>query len=118
MRVYPEADTPWRCGHWNGSSLGITMTGVMTRVPSGEADHAHDFHEYYIVLHGRGTLCVAGQDVPLEAGNVVMVEPGERHRVTWIDPDAGVQWIVVKERSMPNDRIALSEADNDSGESD
>ncbi len=90
MRVYGETASPWRCGYWNGSPIEVALTtDVMTRVPAGEANHYHDFHEYYVVLHGRATLRVEGKDVPLEAGIVVMVQPEERHRVTWIDPDVG-----------------------------
>lgn len=111
MRVYEEVESPWRCGHWNGSPLEIIVTRVMTSIPPGEAYHYHDFHEYYVVLHGRATLYVEGNDVPLYAGVVVMVQPGERHRVTWIDPDAGVQWIVVKERSVPDGKIVVPEPD-------
>ncbi len=113
MRIYEEAENPWRCGYWNGSPIEIALTtGVMTRIPAGEAYHYHDFHEYYVVLYGRATLCVEGEDVPLEAGIVVMVQPGERHRVVWIDPDAGARWIVIKERSAPGSKIIVAEPDD------
>jgi len=113
VRIYEEAENPWRCGHWNGSPIEIALTtGVMTRIPAGEAYHYHDFHEYYVVLYGRATLCVEGEDVPLEAGIVVMVQPGERHRVVWIDPDAGARWIVIKERSAPGSKIIVAEPDD------
>lgn len=110
MRVYQESESPWRCGHWNGSPLEIGVTEEnMRRVRPHEAYHYHDFHEYYVVLHGRATLCVEGEDVPLAAGMVVMVQPGERHRVTWIDPDDGARWVVVKERSTPDGKIVVPE---------
>lgn len=114
MRIYQESESPWRCGHWNGSPIEIGLTsGVITRIRAGEAYHYHDFHEYYVVLHGRATLCIEGNDVPLTAGIVVMVQPGERHRLTWIDPDAGAQWIVIKERSAPGSKIIVPEPDGD-----
>ncbi len=109
MRVYQESESPWRCGHWNGSPLEIIVTNVVRSIPAGEAYHYHDFHEYYVVLHGKATLCVEGKDVAIAAGMVVMVQPGEQHRVTWIDPDEGVQWIVVKERSAPGSKIVVPE---------
>lgn len=112
MRIYGATDDPWRCGHWNGSPIEIAVTGVMMRVPPREAYHYHDFHEYYVVLQGRATLHVEGRDVSLEAGSIVMVEPGERHRVTWVDPDAGVRWIVIKEHSTPDGKIVVSEPDS------
>jgi len=119
VRIYEEAENPWRCGYWNGSPIEIALTtGVMTRIPAGEAYHYHDFHEYYVVLYGRATLCVEGEDVPLEAGIVVMVQPGERHRVVWIDPDAGTRWIVIKERSAPGSKIIVAEPDGNPSSGD
>jgi len=109
MRVYPRSERPWRCGHWNGSPIEIIFGHHVTGVPEGEAYHYHDFHEYYVVLHGRATLHIEGQDVPMEAESVVMVQPGERHRVMWVDPDADAQWIVVKERSTPDGKVVVPE---------
>jgi len=109
VRVYRETESPWRCGHWNGSPLEIIVTNVMRSIPSGEAYHYHDFHEYYVVLRGRATLHVEGHDLPIKAGMVVMVQPGERHRLIWIAPDEGVQWIVIKERSAPGSKIVVAE---------
>jgi mannose-6-phosphate isomerase-like protein (cupin superfamily) len=109
VRIYREAETPWRCGHWNGSPLEILVSPVTMSIPQSEAYHYHEFHEYYVVLRGRATLCVEGSDVPLEAGMVMMVQPGEKHRLTWIDPDNGVQWIVVKERSTPDGKVIVPE---------
>ncbi len=110
MRVYQHTDSPWRCGHWNGSPIEIlVMPDIMTRIPPGEAYHYHPFHEYYIVLQGRATLFVEETSVPLEAGMIVMVQPGERHRVTWVDPQIGVRWVLVKERGDPNGNIVLPE---------
>ncbi len=110
MRIYEQSESPWRCGHWNGSPIEIGLTmGVQRGMRLGEVYHYHDFHEYYVVLHGRATLCVEGKNVPLTAGIVVMVQPGERHRVIWIDPDVGAQWIVVKERSTPDGKIVVPE---------
>ncbi len=84
-------------------------------IPQSEAYHYHEFHEYYVVLRGRATLCVEGSDVPLEAGMVVMMQPGEKHRLIWVDPDYGVQWIVVKERSAPDGKIVVPEPDIPNG---
>lgn len=109
MRVYERAENPWYCGFWNGSSLEIAVTPVTREIYANEAYHYHEYHEYYVVLHRRATLRVEGEDVPLVAGTVVMVQPGERHRVMWVDPDAGVQWVVIKERSVPDGKIVVPE---------
>ncbi len=109
MRVYERAENPWVCGHWNGSPVEVLISAIFRAVPASEVNHYHEYHEYYVVLHGRATLRVEGEDVPLMAGTVVMVQPGERHRVTWVDPDGGVQWVVVKERSVPDGKIVVPE---------
>jgi len=109
VRIYDQTEQPsWRCGHWNGSPLEIG-TGIPRHILPGEAYHYHDYHEYYVVLHGQARLLVEGTDVPVEAGDIVMIAPGERHRVSWVDPDTGVQWIVIKERSTPDGKIIVPE---------
>jgi mannose-6-phosphate isomerase-like protein (cupin superfamily) len=110
VRIYGPSESPWRCGHWNGSPLEIGVSrGVLKRVPPTETYHNHDFHEYYVVLHGRAMLRVEGRDVPMEAGTVLMVQPGERHRVTWVDPDKGARWVAIKERSAPDGKVVVPE---------
>ncbi len=102
MQIYHKSDdTPaWVCGHWNGSPLQIGM-GLRTEVGAGEVQHHHPYREYYIVLEGAAGLEVEGKLIPLCGGMVVMVEPGERHRVATVG-EAGARWIVIKERSEPD----------------
>jgi len=109
MRIYRRANSHLLCGHWNGSPIEIGLTGVLKAVPRGEANHYHDYHEYYLILRGRGTLNVEERDVPLEANTIVMVQPGEQHHVVWVDPDAGIQWVIIKERSAPDGKIFVPE---------
>lgn len=90
----------WVCGHWNGSPLEIGM-GLRLEVGSGEIRHSHPYREYFVVLEGTAELEVEETKVPLRAGMVVMIEPGERHKVNSVG-DAGAQWVVIKERSEPN----------------
>jgi mannose-6-phosphate isomerase-like protein (cupin superfamily) len=109
VRIYERMDSPWRCGFWNGSPLEVLLSDLFRAIPASERYHYHDYHEYYIVLHGRATLRVEGRDVPLLADTVVMVQPGERHRVVWVDPELGVRWVVIKERSHPEGKIIVPE---------
>ena len=55
-------------------------------------------------------LEVEDQRVPLRGGTVVMVEPGERHRVVFVDPEVGARWVIIKERSEPNSKHVVSSA--------
>jgi mannose-6-phosphate isomerase-like protein (cupin superfamily) len=105
MKIYHKSaesgvGPAWVCGHWNGSPIQIGM-GFRSEVGPGEVRHHHPYREYYVVLEGAADLEVEGKLVPLRAGMVVMVEPGERHMVVTVDK-AGAHWIVIKERSEPN----------------
>jgi len=105
MRIYDRTDHAYFCGHWNGSPLEIAVPPTrITRVPDTEALHYHDYAEYYVVLEGRAELEVDGRATPLREGTVVMVEAGERHRVTHVDPALGARWVIVKERSEPDSK--------------
>jgi len=73
--------------------------------------HPPASHCYYIFLHGRGALYVNGREVPVAGGQVVMVEPREPHRFAWIDPEVGLQWVIVKERSAAESKVIVPEGD-------
>ena len=105
MEIYPipGEEPAWICGHWNGSPLAIG-TGLRLEVGADEVMHCHPYREYFVVLEGEAELRVEGENVPIQAGMVVMIEPGERHRVTSIGP-AGARWIVIKERSEPGTKF-------------
>lgn len=105
MKIYNKSedsgDAPaWVCGHWNGSPLEIGM-GFRSEVGAGEVRHYHPYREYFVVLDGAAELEVEGALVPLRAGRVVMIEPGERHRVASVGVH-GARWVVIKERSAPD----------------
>ena len=99
MQIFRRpAEGPLRCDERHGSPLKIIVPPHLRAVPPGEVLHSHPYHEYYIVLEGRGMLEVEGRTVPLEADTVVMVQPGERHRVVAVDAEQGIRWVVVGER--------------------
>jgi mannose-6-phosphate isomerase-like protein (cupin superfamily) len=85
------------------------MTSVLKEVPEAEVYHFHDYHEYYVVLEGRAGLVVDGKSVAMAAGTVVMIHPGEKHSVSWVDPDVGVRWIIIKQRSEPRSKRGVAE---------
>lgn len=109
MRTYKSTGSHLFCGHWNGSPLEIGfMPKPLTDVPGSEVLHYHEYHEYYVILEGQAELEVEGRPVPLRANTVVMVEPGEKHRVVWVDPEAGARWVIIKERSEPDSKIVVA----------
>ena len=107
MKRYAKGSSHLLCGHWNGSPVEIGLSDLIRHVPSGEVRHYHTYHEYYLVLEGRGALEVEGETVPLEPNTVVMVEPGERHRVALVDPDLGLRWVIVKQISAPDSKTVV-----------
>lgn len=105
MRTYESTDSHLFCGHWNGSPLEIGfLPEPLKAIPRSEELHYHDYHEYYAMLEGGAKLEVEGEIIPLRANMVVMVEPGEIHRVVWIDPEVGARWVIIKERSEPDSK--------------
>jgi mannose-6-phosphate isomerase-like protein (cupin superfamily) len=107
MKTYAKSHSHLLCGHWNGSPVEIGVTELLTRVPESECLHYHDYHEYYVILEGEGSLQVEGSIVPLQAGSAVMVEPGERHQVASVGPN-GIRWVIIKERSIPDSKHIVS----------
>ena len=60
--------------------------------PAGSADHQrpHGEDEVYYVISGRGTIRVAGEDRPVNAGSLVFVEAQVEHRFHDIQEDLRV----------------------------
>ena len=103
MRTFEKSGTHLFCGHWNGSPVEIGLTELLLEVPRTESLHYHDYHEYYVILEGSGSLEIEGSLVPLNAGSTVMVEPGEKHQVVAVAP-TGIRWVIIKERSEPDSK--------------
>lgn len=104
MRTYEFDDTPaWICGHWNGSPIGIA-SGLRTEVGTHEVPHHHPYCEYYLVLEGSAVIEVGHEEVPVQSGMILMVEPNEAHQVLSVG-ESGVRWIVIQEHSEPNTKL-------------
>ena len=75
--------------------------------------HDHDYHEVFWVTHGRGDHLLNGQSAPLLAGQLHLIRPQDRHRVTGSD-DAPLRianlafpsraWAVVLQRYFGSER--------------
>lgn len=105
MRAYFRSDSHLFCGHWNGSPVEIGFLPTrLWQVPASEVLHYHDYHEYYVMLEGSAELEVEGEVVALRADSIVMVEPGERHRIRAVDPEQGARWVIIKQRSEPDSK--------------
>ena len=58
--------------------------GTMSYKPPGfrthpEGNHVHDDEEIFVILQGKAQMEVDGELIPLEVGDVLVIEPGEEH---------------------------------------
>jgi mannose-6-phosphate isomerase-like protein (cupin superfamily) len=62
-----------------GSNI-LSMNEAYLEPGQGVEEHQHlDAEEVFFILSGRGVMLVDGQPVSLIAGNLLLIEPGERH---------------------------------------
>ena len=108
MKIYKKENSHLFCGHWNGSPVEIGITDLIMTRPSTEILHYHEYYEYYAVLHGYGKINVDGNEVELKPNSLVKIEPYEKHEVIWVDPDHGIQWIIIKQKSLPHSKKIVS----------
>lgn len=108
MKIYEKGNSHLFCGHWNGSPVEIGITDILMATPSTEILHYHEYYEYYVVLHGYGKMNVDGKEIELNPNSVVMIEPHEKHEITWVDPIHGIQWVIIKQHSIPDSKQIVS----------
>ncbi|HUS59603.1 MAG TPA: cupin domain-containing protein [Planctomycetota bacterium] len=69
----------------------ITGGGVYVFKPGETAHpeprHAHDVHEVFIFVQGKGVIPIDGTDHPVKTGDVILVEAGEDHHTRSSDDD-------------------------------
>ena len=79
-RAIPGINKGWYLGPWN-SGLAVSI-GYATR--GFDEPHLHQqMTEVYMVARGASQLRVSEQTVPLSAGDIIVLEPGEPH--TFVD---------------------------------
>jgi len=66
----------------------LTVEGIVPR-------HYHpDSREAYVILRGAATMVIAGTVLKVAAGDVILIEPGERHEVSGVADD-GVEYLTI-----------------------
>ncbi len=82
--------------------LGFGNSGFSRRRPGEGADGGvhvhHDVEEMYVTMDGKAVATVNGQRVPLAFGDILIIQPGEAHKIEadsdsehgnlWIEPAA------------------------------
>jgi mannose-6-phosphate isomerase-like protein (cupin superfamily) len=83
-RVDPDAEKGWCVGPWNSDltvSVGYANAGV-------DEPHVHSrVTEIYLVARGTSEMRVEQETITLEAGDMIVVEPGEAHTFLSSSPD-------------------------------
>jgi mannose-6-phosphate isomerase-like protein (cupin superfamily) len=91
----------WFVGPWNSSvsvAVGYSDRGI-------DEPHSHDeMSELYLVARGTSTALVDGETVMLQAGDLLVVEPGETH--TFISSSQDYLHFVVQTPFVQDDKRA------------
>ena len=88
MHAFEIAAVKQRLGEAGGGyevvheSAGLELGVYVLVAPEPDRQQPHADDEIYVVLEGRGTLEVAGEQVPMAEGDAVFVEAGAEHRFT------------------------------------
>lgn len=77
-------------------SPGIEVGVYVLVAPEPDRQQPHDDDEIYIVLEGRGTLTIEGEDFSLEQGHAIFVPARAEHRFTGYE---GLSVLVVFDKS-------------------
>ncbi len=83
-RADPNASKGWYVGHWNSDlpvSVGYANEGI------DEPHVHHRITEIYLVARGTSEMRVDQETVTLEAGDVIVIEPGEAHTFLSSSPE-------------------------------
>ncbi len=90
------------CGAFNGCPLQIARACIKD-VWKDEALHVHPKgHEFYVFVKGRAEIMANEKTIKAEAGDIVMIEPGEKHKIIKILEET--DYIVVKNNPDPSDK--------------
>ncbi|OXM82799.1 cupin domain-containing protein [Paenibacillus rigui] len=49
--------------------------------PEGRDYHVHQDEELFLIVQGQGTLELNGEFTPINAGDLIVIEPGEDHHL-------------------------------------
>lgn len=106
MKKYNYNEDGWFCGYWNQSPLQIKYS--QGRPLKVENLHSHDFAEYYLVLEGKLTVNVNNEVVEVDQLELIMIEPGEKHKIIKKVPSECF-YLIIKEKSYKQNKNFLEE---------
>jgi mannose-6-phosphate isomerase-like protein (cupin superfamily) len=102
LPVTADRGKGWFVGPWNSTvpvAVGWADQGV-------NEPHRHDqMYEIYLVARGHSVVRVAGRDVRLGPGDMLVVEPGEAH--TFLGSTEEYLHFVIQAPFVQGDKIGL-----------
>jgi uncharacterized cupin superfamily protein len=94
--------------------IGPGVSGAVARklgasvdiVPPGKVTCPYHFHyaqeEMFVILQGEGTLRVAGERVPVRAGDVIAIPPGPEYPHQLINTSSGIlKYLSISTQEVP-----------------
>lgn len=84
------------CGDFNNAPLQIARA-VTNKVLERETSHSHKGYEFYLFIRGKAEIEVNGEIISVEKGDVILVEPGEKHKMVNIIEET--DYITIKDLS-------------------
>jgi mannose-6-phosphate isomerase-like protein (cupin superfamily) len=79
------------------SSAGMEIGVYVLVAPEPDRQQPHEWDEVYVVLEGRGTLEVEGEEFPVGEGGAIYVKAGAEHRFTGYE---GLSLLVIFDKSQ------------------
>jgi len=79
------------------STPGMELGVYVLVAPEPDRQQPHEWDEVYVVLEGRGTLDVEGEQIPVEEGGAIYVKAGAEHRFIGYE---GLSVLVIFDKSQ------------------
>lgn len=73
-RVLVGVDSPLQAEHYVVGTASVHPGG-------GVPQHAHETEETYMILSGTGVMIIDGEEVPIQADDVIYLEPMQPHEL-------------------------------------
>lgn len=110
MEYVRASEKDFRQGDWGIKYLfrgpRIDWGIVYLKPGSNLGRHFHQqVEETFYILEGKGVLRVNEQELELEAGTAVRLEPGEKHDLL-ASPEEALQGVFIKVPYLPQDKVS------------
>jgi len=95
---------------WSNSDHDPGLSIARARLPAGTTTRWHKLDgitERYVILAGRGRAAIGRESFEVAPGDVVVIAPGERQRITAIGPEELEFLALCTPRFSPNAYIDL-----------